>query len=79
METEGFTLSEEERLILFDEEKAKAAGEEIATQISTTAGKAGEVIGDLSKIAIYGSALVVKSTAKTSSSFVEGFKKGWKK
>lgn len=72
-------MSEKEHLVPFDEEKAKAAGEEIASQISETAGKAGEVIGDVSKIAVFGSALIVKSATKASTSFFKGFKKGWKK
>ncbi|WP_088810195.1 MULTISPECIES: hypothetical protein [Listeria] len=72
-------MTENEEQKLFDKEKVKEISEKVGGAATDAAGKAGEVLGDAAKIAVYGSLEAAKVIGKTSGSFLKGVKRGFQK
>lgn len=72
-------MAENEEQKLFDKEKVKEISEKVGETATDAAGKAGEVLGDAAKIAVYGSLEAAKVIGKTSGSFLKGVKRGFQK
>lgn len=73
------SMTQNEEPKLFDKEKVKEISEKVGATATDATEKAGEVLGDAAKIAVYGSLEAAKVIGKTSGSFFKGVKRGFQK